>query len=89
LVVSAAPGFDLRDEWEIPELRAGHGSLLADHMLCLSAISKPVRGPMRSVDVFPMVLDHLGHPVPANIDGMLRESPALGSDVLTVKGEVS
>jgi hypothetical protein len=89
LVVSAAPGFDLRDEWEIPELRAGHGSLLADHMLCLSAVSKPVRGPMRSVDVFPMVMDHLGHPAPVNIDGMLRESPPLCSDVLAVKGERS
>ena len=86
LVVSAAPGFDLRDEWEIPELRSGHGSLRADHMLCLSAVSKPVRGPMRSVDVFPMVLDHLGHPMPGPTDGVVRGPPGLCSDRLTVAG---
>ncbi len=72
LVVSAARGWDLRSEWEIPEHRAGHGSLQSQHMLCLAAINHPVAGPMRTVDTFPMVLNHLGIPVPQGIDGVSR-----------------
>jgi predicted AlkP superfamily pyrophosphatase or phosphodiesterase len=73
LVVVAGPHADLRAEWEIPEHRSGHGSLVADHMRCLMALNKPMAGPMRTVDLFPLVLEHLGHPVPAGIDGVLEE----------------
>jgi hypothetical protein len=72
LVVSASAGADLRSEWEFPEHLAGHGSLRAVHMRCLMAINKPVVGPMRTVDAFPLVLDHLGYPVPESIDGVMR-----------------
>ena len=72
LIVSAAPGADLRSRWEIPEHKAGHGSLAADQMLCLAAINRPVAGPMRAVDIFPMILEHLGHDIPEGIDGRLR-----------------
>lgn len=69
LAVSAAPGADLRDFWELPEHRSGHGSLAAAHMRCLAAVNRPVRGPLRTVDVFPMILRHLGRSVPEAIDG--------------------
>jgi hypothetical protein len=72
LIVSAEPGTDLRLDWEFPEHKAGHGSLAADQMLCLAAINRPVAGPMRAVDTFPMILEHLGHDIPDGIDGRLR-----------------
>lgn len=79
LIVSAEPGADLRSRWEIPEHKAGHGSLAADQMLCLAAINKPVAGPMRAVDAFPMILEHLGHDIPNGIDGRLRTPERIAS----------
>lgn len=73
LVIAAGPGADLRQEWEIPEHRSGHGSLVAEHMRCLMALNQPVEGPMRTVDLFPLVLKHLGHDVPVGIDGVLDQ----------------
>jgi hypothetical protein len=70
LAVIAEPGTDLRLDWEIPEHRSGHGSLFAEHMRCLVAANHPLRGPVRTVDLFPMVLDHLGIAVPEGIDGV-------------------
>jgi len=75
LVVSASPGWDLRSKWELPEHKGGHGSLHAEHMSCLAAVNRPVHGPMRTVDVFPMVVEHLGYPVPTAIDGTNRLNP--------------
>jgi hypothetical protein len=74
LVVAAAAGADLRKDWEIPEHRSGHGGLVAEHMKCVIAINRPIVGPMRSVDTFPLVLRHLGYEIPAGIDGVLRPS---------------
>ena len=37
-----------------------------------AAINRPVAGPMRAVDTFPMMLEHLGHGIPDGIDGRLR-----------------
>jgi hypothetical protein len=70
LTVIAEPGTDLRLDWEIPEHRSGHGSLFAEHMRCLVAANRPLRGPVRTVDLFPMVLEHLGIAVPEGIDGV-------------------
>lgn len=70
--MSAAPGADLRSEWEIPEHKGGHGSLLAKHMRCVVTVNRPVGGPMRTVNGFPMVLGHLGYPVPPMMDGTNR-----------------
>lgn len=72
LAVSAAPGSDLRDFWELPEHRSGHGSLRAEHMRCLVAVNRPVGGPVRTVDLFPMILRHLGIGVPDGVDGRDR-----------------
>lgn len=77
LVVIAEVGWDLRRDWEIPEHRSGHGSLTAGHMRCLVASSRPLAGPLRTVDTFPLVLDHLAIAVPAGIDGVLPGRPAL------------
>jgi hypothetical protein len=73
LIVVAGPRADLRAEWEIPEHHSGHGSLIAEHMRCLMALNKPVAGPLRTVDLFPLVMEHLGHPVPNGIDGVLEK----------------
>ncbi len=90
LIVSAVPGADLRSDWEVPEHKAGHGSLAADQMLCLAAINRPVAGPIRAVDAFPMVLHYLGHDIPSGIDGRLRSaSPAVAPEEVTVTGATS
>lgn len=73
LVVTAEDGADLRDDWEFPEHRSGHGSLIAGHMRCLLVANRPLAGPLRTVDVFPLVLEHLGLPIPDGIDGTLLE----------------
>lgn len=85
-VVSAAPGYDLRDRYERPEHRSSHGALHASHMNVPVAISKPlVDGPLRTADIFSIVLEHLGIDEPAGCDGRSRlarpdqvtESPVL------------
>lgn len=72
-VVSAAPGYDLRDKYERPEHRSSHGALHASHMNVPLAISTPVTdGPIRTADVFSTVLEYLGIPEPAGVDGRSR-----------------
>jgi hypothetical protein len=71
LVVIAAEGADLRLDWEIPEHRSGHGSLHREHMRCLLASNVPLRGPLRTADLFPLILDYLDVPIPERIDGVL------------------
>ncbi|MBI2403321.1 MAG: alkaline phosphatase family protein [Gemmatimonadetes bacterium] len=68
LIVAAALHTDLRSAWEIPPHRSGHGSLVHDHMRCLVALNRPVRGPLRTVDLFALALSHLGHAIPPGID---------------------
>jgi hypothetical protein len=73
VVVSATPGFDLRDRFERPEHRSSHGALHVAHMSVPLAISSPVEGgPVRTADVFSMVLEHLGIATPAGVDGRSR-----------------
>lgn len=73
LVVSAAPGFDLRDKNERPAHRSSHGALHAQHMNVPLAISAPIaHGPARTADVFSMVMEWLGLPSPAGVDGISR-----------------
>ena len=73
LVVSAMPGWDLRERYEHPEHLSSHGALHAGHMLVPFAASAPLtEGPMRTADVFATVLDHLGREAPAGIDGVSR-----------------
>jgi hypothetical protein len=70
LVIAAREGWDLRKRWEYPEHRAGHGSLVRSHMLVPLWASEPVPdGLVRTVDVFPAMMDWLGEPVPSGICG--------------------
>jgi hypothetical protein len=73
VIVSAAPGYDLREQYERPEHRSSHGALHAAHMNVPLAISLPIEdGPVRTADVFSMVLEHLQIAEPAGVDGRSR-----------------
>ena len=70
LLVIAREGYDFRRRFEVPEHRAGHGSLTRSHMQTPVWSSEPLPAePLRTVDVFPAMLDWLGEPVPRGIDG--------------------
>lgn len=86
LVLAAAPGADLRDDWEIPEHRSGHGSLLADHMRCIVAANCPLPAAMRTVDVFPLIAAHLGYATDPGIDGVLPAPAAAAAKMASVPG---
>jgi len=76
LLVIAREGFDLRRRYEVPEHRAGHGSLIRAHMQVpiWSSVPAPVER-IRTVDLFPAMLEWLDEPVPEGIDGTLAWSP--------------
>ena len=71
LVLSAESGYDLRARYEIPEHHATHGALIAEHMHIPLATNYPIAEQcIRSVDVFPTVLNLCGHNVAGHhIDG--------------------
>lgn len=70
LVVVAREGYDFREQFEVPEHKAGHGSLTRAHMQTPVWASEPVPAvPLRTVDLFPAMLDWLEVEVPAGIDG--------------------
>jgi hypothetical protein len=70
LIVVAEEGTDFRLRFEVPEHKAGHGSLIRAHMQVpvWSSVEGPVTPP-RTVDLFPAMLHWLGVPVPTGIDG--------------------
>ena len=71
MVLSAAKGSDLRLRYEIHEHKSSHGSLSREHMMVpLVTNAKLPSGLLRSVDVFPTILELLGRPVPEGIDGV-------------------
>ena len=68
LVLAAAPGADFRGPWEIPEHRAGHGSLIAEHMEVPIAASVALPdAPIRTVDLMPTILERLDVTVPSGV----------------------
>jgi hypothetical protein len=70
LVVVAREGYDFRKRYEVPEHRAGHGSLVRSHMQTPVWSSEPLPAePVRTVDLFPAMLDWLEIPVPGSLDG--------------------
>ena len=71
LILSAEKGYDLRARYEIPEHRATHGALIAEHLSIPLATNYPIAEQyIRSVDVFPTVLSLCGHNVAErHIDG--------------------
>ncbi len=72
LVVIGREGYDFRDRWEIPEHKAGHGSLFRAHMQVPLWSSQPLGPtPLRTVDLFATMLDWLKVDAPAGIDAEL------------------
>ena len=70
LLVVAREGYDFRRRFEVPEHRAGHGSLTRSHMQTPVWSSEPIPAePVRTTDLFPAMLDWLGKPVPPGLDG--------------------
>jgi hypothetical protein len=70
LLVVAREGYDFRARFEVPEHKAGHGSLIRAHMQTPVWSSQPIpEGPLRTVDVFPAMLSWLGVAMPPGIDG--------------------
>ena len=68
LALAAAPGADFRESWEVPEHRAGHGSLIAEHMEVPIAASVALpHAPIRTVDLMPTILERLGVTVPSGV----------------------
>ncbi len=71
LVLSAAHGYDLRARHENPEHRSSHGALFRDHMIVPFVINAKLEKEfIRTVDIFPTVLNCLNQPVPDNLDGV-------------------
>jgi len=71
VALASEPGIDFRGPWEIPEHRAGHGSLGREHLEVPIAASVPVpAAPLRTVDLMPTILEHLGVAVPPGLDGV-------------------
>lgn len=70
VVLSAAPGYDLRLKHEFPEHRGSHGSLHREHMLVPVVTNAPLTAKVcRTVDVFPTFLKLMGRKIPEGIDG--------------------
>jgi hypothetical protein len=70
LLVIGHEGYDFRRRFELPEHRWGHGSLIRAHMQTPVWSSQPIpQAPLRTVDLFPAMLDWLGIEVPEGIDG--------------------
>jgi type I phosphodiesterase/nucleotide pyrophosphatase len=87
LVVIAREGYDFRARFEVPEHRAGHGSLIRAHMQTPVWSSRPTPpAPLRTVDLFPAMLGWLGVRAPEEIDGepawIPRSDDSAGSGVI-------
>jgi hypothetical protein len=77
LLVIAKEGYDFRGRFEVPEHRAGHGSMIRVHMQTPVWSSHPVPDlPLRTVDLFPAMLHWLGIEPPEGIDGESVWMPA-------------
>lgn len=71
IVLSAAPGYDFRKDYEKPEHVGSHGGLHRDQMLIpVICNAKLNRQNVRSVDVFPTMLTLMGQDIPLDIDGV-------------------
>jgi hypothetical protein len=81
LLVIAREGYDFRARFEVPEHKAGHGSLIRAHMQTPVWSSQPIPpAPLRTVDLFPSMLGWLGVPTPPEIDGELVWSPGTSAE---------
>ena len=70
-VLSAAPGWDLRDRFEPTPHRSTHGALHREQIMVPLLVDAPVaRTPRRSADVMPSAAALLGRPVTTPVDGV-------------------
>lgn len=70
IVISAENGFDLRDRFEFPEHKSSHGSLKKEHMEVPLIMNRRIKeNVVRTVDLFPTILDYLGLESRNKIDG--------------------
>lgn len=70
LVLSAAPGYDLRKRFEFPEHKSSHGALHREHMLTPLFSSVPMsHDVVRSADLFPSILALAGNGPGHRVDG--------------------
>lgn len=75
ILLSAARGWDFRQQYEPIPHRSTHGALLREHMLAPLLLNHPLaahplaHAPRRTVDVMPSALAALGRPVPPGVDG--------------------
>jgi type I phosphodiesterase/nucleotide pyrophosphatase len=81
LLVIAREGYDFRARFEVPEHKAGHGSLIRAHMQTPVWSSRPIPpAPLRTVDLFPAMLGWLGVRAPEGIDGEPVWSPGISAE---------
>ncbi|MBM4388963.1 MAG: alkaline phosphatase family protein, partial [Deltaproteobacteria bacterium] len=70
MIVTSKIGYDLRNWWEYQEPRGSHGSLHREHSLVPLLTNAPIdEKPVRTVDIFPMILKLTGKEIPEGIDG--------------------
>jgi hypothetical protein len=70
LIVCARPGFDLRARFEYQPHNGSHGGLHRDHMRVPAAVNGAWQSDrLRSVDLFPSILQSLGKAIPSAVDG--------------------
>jgi hypothetical protein len=70
LVLSAAPGFDLRKRFEYPEHKSSHGALHREHMMTPLFSSVPMaRNHVRSADLYPSLLSLTDKASQVPVDG--------------------
>jgi hypothetical protein len=85
LLVVAREGYDFRTRFEVPEHKSGHGSLIRAHMQTPVWSSQPIPStPLRTVDLFPAMLNWLGVPAPRGLDGELVWAPGHPHEVTPV-----
>ena len=72
LVVIGREGYDFRERFEIPEHKSGHGSLIRAHMHTPLWSNRPTPDTrLRTIDLYPTMLEWLGVALPGNLDGEL------------------
>jgi arylsulfatase A-like enzyme len=70
IMLSASPGWDLRDRFEPTPHRSTHGALHREQMMVPLLIDAPSTiTPLRTADVMPSALVRLGLSVPSGLDG--------------------
>ncbi len=72
IVLSATPGYDLRLKYEVPEHKGSHGSIHREHMMTPVATNAPLpQKYLRTVDIFPTMLQLMGKTKSVPSDGIL------------------